>query len=135
MTSELKPSVCYRHPSGTWPDVWPTDEDYAEAIAALQDARTQLRPDGGHCSVCGDSGHQAFECHHNPLLLARKWTKATGVWCCWHCGFTATDEKEARSHFGANEDEPAACQVTPPPVPPEACAMAARTERGAMKQK
>lgn len=45
-----------------------TDEQYAKAIAHLQDARTQLEPNGHGCHCCGDSGHQAFECGHNPLV-------------------------------------------------------------------
>lgn len=45
-----------------------TDEQYASAIAHLQDARTQLEPNGHGCHCCGGSGHQAFECGHNPLV-------------------------------------------------------------------
>lgn len=45
-----------------------TDEQYDNAIAHLQDARTQLEPNGNGCHCCGDSGHQAFECGHNPLV-------------------------------------------------------------------
>ena len=107
--TEIQPGVCYRHPE----DTWPTAEDYDEAIADLQLARQQLRPDGNHCAVCGDSGHQAMECHHNPLLLARKWTKASSVWRCWHCQFVATTDEEAVAHFGRSDDEPAACQADP----------------------
>lgn len=44
------------------------DRQYQEAIEALTAARTQLEPDGHCCAVCGDSGHMAFECGHNPLL-------------------------------------------------------------------
>lgn len=44
-----------------------TDEQYAKAIAHLQDARTQLEPNGHGCHCCSGSGHQAFECGHNPL--------------------------------------------------------------------
>lgn len=101
----IRPSVCHRHPA----DAWPTAGDYDEAIEALQLARSQLRPDGNCCSVCEDSGHQAFECHHNPLLLARKWTAARGVWTCWHCGFTATSDAEATEHFGFNDEASPAC--------------------------
>jgi hypothetical protein len=49
----------------------PTFADYEEAIADLQHAQIQLEPDGQNCSVCHDSGHQAWECHHNPLIRAR----------------------------------------------------------------
>lgn len=45
-----------------------TENQYNQAIGALKDAREQLVPDGNSCSCCGDSGHQAFECGHNPLV-------------------------------------------------------------------
>jgi hypothetical protein len=45
-----------------------TVKQYDEAIEALRNARTQLEPDGDNCHVCGDSGHQAFECGWNPLV-------------------------------------------------------------------
>lgn len=45
-----------------------TDKQYSTAIAHLQDARTQLEPNGHGCHCCGGSGHQAFECGHNPLV-------------------------------------------------------------------
>jgi hypothetical protein len=45
-----------------------TTEQYDAAIEALTLAKQQLEPDGGYCSVCEDSGHQAWECPHNPLL-------------------------------------------------------------------
>lgn len=45
-----------------------TQAQYDAAIADLRDAATQLAPDGDGCHVCGDSGHQAFECGSNPLL-------------------------------------------------------------------
>lgn len=50
-----------------------TDGMYENAIAALQNATRQLEPDGRNCAVCGDTDHQAFECHHNPLVLAAKY--------------------------------------------------------------
>lgn len=99
---DIQPSVIYREGR-------PTAADYLEAIEALTLAAQQLQPDGRSCNVCGDSGHQAFECHHNPLLVARKWTRATGVYHCWHCGFVATNEKEAVAHFGTSDDEVARC--------------------------
>lgn len=46
-----------------------TIEQYDSAIAHLQDARTQLEPDGHGCHCCGDSGHQAFECGRNNSLI------------------------------------------------------------------
>lgn len=45
-----------------------TTEQYDKAIAALQDAKQQLAPDGRCCVICHDTGHQAWECGHNPLL-------------------------------------------------------------------
>jgi len=100
--------VCHRQPTGIWFDAWPTIEDYDEAIKDLQLAKKQLAPNGRNCEICEDSGHQAFECDHNPLL-ARKWLKATGVWDCWHCGYIATTSEEAKSHFGINEKEIVEC--------------------------
>lgn len=46
-----------------------TRDQYEQAILALQSAMQQLEPDGECCSVCGDSGHQAWECHFNPLYI------------------------------------------------------------------
>jgi hypothetical protein len=46
-----------------------TKSEYFNAIRALLDAMTQLEPDGRPCTVCGDSGHLAWECHHNPLAV------------------------------------------------------------------
>jgi hypothetical protein len=96
---ELRASVVYR--CGRL-----TAEDYDEAIEQLLAARTQLEPDGRGCVVCGDSGHQAMECHHNPLVLARRYAKAENVWVCFHCGETFTASDDARRHFGP-ELEPA----------------------------
>ena len=45
-----------------------TVEQYDRAIEALQEGKTQLEPDGDNCHICGDSGHQAMECGHNPLV-------------------------------------------------------------------
>jgi hypothetical protein len=45
-----------------------TASQYDQAIAALRDAREQLVPDGYCCRICNDTGHQAWECGHNPLL-------------------------------------------------------------------
>lgn len=46
----------------------PTAYQYDEAIKRLQDAKTQIEPDGNCCAVCGDSGHQAHTCGFNPLV-------------------------------------------------------------------
>lgn len=88
-----------------------TKADYSEAIGDLMRARMQDRIAHICCSVCEDTGHTAETCHHNPLLLARRWSEATSVWCCYHCGYTATNDAEAREHFGASDQEPAKCQV------------------------
>lgn len=45
-----------------------TAKQYEVAIEHLRDALTQLVPNGNGCHVCGDSGHQAFECGWNPLV-------------------------------------------------------------------
>jgi hypothetical protein len=45
-----------------------TAEQYQLAIESLQDAQKQLEADGNPCAVCGDSGHMAWECGHNPLV-------------------------------------------------------------------
>ncbi len=45
-----------------------TAKQYDEAMDNLRLAKEQLEPDGNCCSVCGDSGHMAFECGFNPLV-------------------------------------------------------------------
>ena len=45
-----------------------THAQYEEAICCLEMAKDQIEPDGRCCAICGDSGHQAFECGHNPLV-------------------------------------------------------------------
>lgn len=45
-----------------------TKDQYERAIDAMTAAKEQLEADGRNCAVCGDSGHQAFECGHNPLV-------------------------------------------------------------------
>lgn len=87
-----------------------TKSDYSEAIGDLKRARMQHRIAHICCSVCEDTGHTAETCDHNPLRLARLWSQATGVWCCYHCGFVATNDQEAREHFGANDQQQAKCQ-------------------------
>ena len=44
-----------------------TRAQYDAAIAALVQGAAQLEPDGACCAICGDSGHQAWECGGNPL--------------------------------------------------------------------
>lgn len=90
-----------------------TIADYEEAIQDLERAKTALvEGDSMGCRVCEDSGHGANNCHHNPMLLARRWTNASRFWQCWHCGFIATTDAEGREHFGENEEcEPACIMV------------------------
>lgn len=49
-----------------------TRSEYAEAIAALEKAVTQLEPDGKNCAICLDVDHQAWECRFNPVLAMRE---------------------------------------------------------------
>jgi hypothetical protein len=44
-----------------------TRVQYDAAIEALVAAKQQLVPDGHCCRICHDTGHQAWECGHNPL--------------------------------------------------------------------
>lgn len=53
-----------------------TVEQYQKAKQNIDDALTQLEPNGNGCHVCGDSGHQAFECGSNPLLA---WAMCNGI--------------------------------------------------------
>lgn len=84
-----------------------TRKDYDEAIEALQQARDQV--DGYGCGVCGDSGHTPETCHHNPLILARRYAAATDIYVCYHCGFVAHNDEEAVEHFGQNDSQVAKC--------------------------
>lgn len=96
-------SVCYREGQIT-------NADYNEAIEDLLRAKRQSECRHMCCSICEDTGHTAEMCHHNPLILARRWAAATKIWCCYHCGFVATNDEEAREHFGKDDLEPAKCQ-------------------------
>ena len=78
----------------------PERSDYAKAISDLNLAATQLRPDGAACAVCGDSGHQAWECHHNPLVMARRGARKGREWRCFYCGLVFYDPISAEEHFG-----------------------------------
>ena len=48
-----------------------TAAQYDAAIEALVAAKEQLEPDARCCRICHDSGHQAWECGHNPLYAMR----------------------------------------------------------------
>lgn len=106
---EIQPSVAYRENP-------PTVEDYAEAVELLTFAMRGLAgelSESRGCLCCGDSGHTAATCHHNPLLLARAFAvyRDRNYWRCFHCGdvFALGQEELARDHFGKGEDEAAAC--------------------------
>jgi len=68
----LRASVIYRDTL--------TDHDYEEAILALHQAMRQADLLRVGCAICEDTGHTAEQCHHNPLLLARKWVAATSIY-------------------------------------------------------
>lgn len=52
---------------------WPIPRaEYEEVLRDLQYALSQPKPDGRGCVVCHDSGHQAFECGHNPVVQRRR---------------------------------------------------------------
>lgn len=100
-------SVCYR--KGRL-----TEADYAEAIEDLQLAQAQagdsLSGTGSvSCAICTAGDHTAETCHHNPLVLARRWAAATRVTSCYHCGYIAYTDEEALAHFGRHDDEVAKC--------------------------
>lgn len=87
-----------------------TRDQYHDAIARLKDGLSQLKPDGNNCHVCGDGGHQAWECHHNPLFMEQlAWKVYGGFWKCYHCGEVFTDDDKALEHFGSDDDIVAAC--------------------------
>lgn len=44
-----------------------TRAQYDAAIKALVAGKEQIAPDGLLCRICLDTGHQAWECGHNPL--------------------------------------------------------------------
>jgi hypothetical protein len=85
------------------------------------------------CLVCGDGGHTAEECHHNPLLLAAIGRDAFfgNVWKCFHCGAVFCDEESAEQHFGTTPEWPAACIAGVPAYEPSTDAQPARVAGGA----
>lgn len=100
--SEPEPSVVYREASLTM-------QDYEEAIGLLRDAQKQIVPDTFGCRVCEDTGHTASECHHNPLVMARRAAKQEDEYRCFHCGGVFIGS-EAAIHFGTSaEDRPPLC--------------------------
>lgn len=108
--SVIKASVIYRTGHRL------TEVDYLEAIDALRDGMSQLEPDGDNCHVCHDSGHQAWECHHNPLVMAKRAAQARAMegtaipWRCFHCSQVFHTVEDAREHFGKDADVVAECR-------------------------
>lgn len=47
--------------------------------------------------------------HHMGCIVDR--LKAADGWRCWHCGYLATNEVEARGHFGMTPYQPPECMV------------------------
>jgi hypothetical protein len=82
-----------------------TEAKYRSAIGALKLGMQQLEPDGRSCLICGDGGHQAWECHHNPLEGLRHYHASR----CSHCGYVAFTQEECEEHFGTASDEIAKC--------------------------
>ena len=86
----------------------PTKNLYLKAIENLKLGMIQLEPDGNCCSVCGDDGHQAWECHHNPLSRNYMYREH---WRCFHCNQIFYNVDDAHEHFGDSEkDEPSSCR-------------------------
>lgn len=77
-----------------------TSANYSDAMQRLIAGLGQLGPDGNPCAICGDSGHQAWECHHNPLVIMQRVQAAESKWRCYHCGEVFDDPEAARKHFG-----------------------------------
>lgn len=96
----MKIGVCYKARE----DSFITAFDYDQAIYDLMCAKEQLTPDGKSCSVCGDGGHQAWECHHNPLVMTRRAAKERATYRCFHCGQSFMDQDTAADHFGKRDE-------------------------------
>lgn len=81
----------------------PTIEDYNKLIGLLVEGREQIQPDGDPCRVCGDNGHQAFECHHNPAFVM-KWKESLE-----EAASKLHDTLHAREHMTQWSEEKEAC--------------------------
>lgn len=92
-----------------------TAEQYDQVIEKLEHGRGQLAPDGNNCNICGDSGHQAPECRHNPLVMMAEAESLRGSWRCFHCDNVFVTEADAQAHFGSAdfEERPPACVEEP----------------------
>lgn len=94
---------------------WIPKHEYREAIRTLELAMTQLQPDGNCCAICGDTDHQAWECLHNPLVMAKRGYKLEDSWRCFHCNRVYIDYEKAKEHFGSrNSDRPQCCEEAKP---------------------
>lgn len=86
-----------------------TKDMYEQAIKDLQDGMTQLAPDGHCCAICGDSGHQAWECGSNPLyaMACCQTTQrlASELHDRWHVVEAKHDDDEVRAKFGNDNHE------------------------------
>lgn len=109
-STEEQAAYCLPDMSGVLYRTGLTDRDYDEAITALRDAKKQKNHKSHGCSVCYDSGHTAEQCHHNPLVMARRATIAARVWRCFHCDAVFTDAEKAQEHFGNREAIVHCCQ-------------------------
>lgn len=77
--------------------------DIVAALVAA--ARAGLPADVQELLVCGDPVRGV------PAGILGKMIVAAHGWRCWHCGFVAMSEVEARGHFGPNAMHPAECQL------------------------
>ncbi len=89
---------------------------YEEVIEKLVLGLAQLRSIAKgefqrDCGICGDTGHTAEACHHNPLLLMALGEEAKNgkVWRCFHCDAVFTDREGAQRHFGNDIAQPPDC--------------------------
>jgi hypothetical protein len=99
-TSEISASVVYREGPLA-------PEDYQEAIEFLQEAKANLEI-GHHYCPCGDAC-AINQCHHNPLVMARRAVEQQHAFRCYHCGLVCLTEEEANDHFGTKEDALPSC--------------------------
>ncbi len=80
-----------------------TKREYQKAIKILKLGIKQLIPDGRCCIICGDTNHQAWECHHNPLSKTYHFYGKGSYWKCFHCREIFFDFEKAQEHFGKRE--------------------------------
>lgn len=108
MSTAINKSVCYR--TGEL-----TKDDYVEAIASLKKAMEQKQAGHQMCAVCSSIDHLANECHHNPLVLARRVAQWAFImdnsmpWRCFHCGQVFWTVTDAEDHFGITPSSQPKC--------------------------